>query len=412
MNLIWLLLNIVEILIYGYLGFAALYIFIFGLANLFKYRTTMQNDGKTRRFAVLIPGYKEDAVIIDVAQQALKQEYPSASFEVVVIADSFQSDTLEALKKLPIRLIEVEFEKSTKSKALNAAMAEIGDEYDVALVLDADNIMNSDFLQKINSAFDRGFIAVQGHRMAKNMNSSMAVLDAVSEEINNSIFRQGHRVLGFSSALIGSGMAFDYAYFKNIMQEIKAVGGFDKELELRMLRSKKKIEYVSDAIVLDEKVQKTEVFANQRKRWLSAQFVYFGRFALPGLKELFRSGNFDFADKVYQMIQPPRILLIGVLTILTVIIAAVNLFAPFWMWTHLVFDFSSWLVIWSLTFLAFLCAIPRRFYNKQTANALMSLPKGFLVMLLSLFKLKGANKKFIHTTHGVDENQKLPNEQK
>ncbi|MCK5821893.1 MAG: glycosyltransferase, partial [Bacteroidales bacterium] len=355
---------------------------------------------------VLIPGYKEDAVIIEVAMKSLEQDYPAASFDVIIIADSFRADTLTELKKLAIRVVEVSFEKSTKSKALNAAMAEIGDDYDVALVLDADNIMKADFITKINQAFDHGFIAVQGHRAAKNLNSNMAILDAASEEINNSIFRKGHRVLGFSSALIGSGMAFEYAFFKRLMQEIKAVGGFDKELELRLLKDKKKIEYVEDAWVLDEKVQKTEVFATQRKRWLSAQFVYFGRFALPGIKELFISGNFDFADKVYQMIQPPRILLIGILTILTFLMSVIHLFAPNWESTFMIFDFYSWLVIWYLSFFAFLFSIPRKFYSVQTAYALLSLPKGFFVMLLSLFKLKGANKRFIHTAHGVDDNKK------
>ena len=50
----------------------------------------------------------------------------------------------------------------------------------------------------------------------------------------------------------------------------------------------------------DEKVQKVEVFENQRKRWLSAQFIYFGRFVTPGIIHLFAKGNIDFFDKVYQ----------------------------------------------------------------------------------------------------------------
>jgi hypothetical protein len=33
-------------------------------------------------------------------------------------------------------------------------------------------------------------------------NNSWAILDAISEEINNNIFRKGHRVLGLSSAII------------------------------------------------------------------------------------------------------------------------------------------------------------------------------------------------------------------
>jgi hypothetical protein len=34
------------------------------------------------------------------------------------------------------------------------------------------------------------------------MNTDVAVLDAASEEINNSIFRSGHIALGFSSPLL------------------------------------------------------------------------------------------------------------------------------------------------------------------------------------------------------------------
>ncbi len=405
MSILIILIRIIELVIFIYLGFASLYIFIFGFASLFNYRQGNQTEGKKRKFAVLIPGYKEDAVIVDIAKASLNQTYDKDFFDVVIIADSFDPLTITKLKKLPIKLVEVVFENSTKSKALNAAMDQIGDDYDVALVLDADNLMAPDFIKKINSAFDRGFIAVQGHRAAKNLNTNMAVLDAVSEEINNSIFRKGHRVLGFSSALIGSGMAFDYGFFKSIMKEIKAIGGFDKELELRMLRDRHKIEYVEDALVLDEKVQKSEVFTNQRKRWLSAQFIYFGRFVGPGITELFKSANFDFADKVYQMVQPPRILLIGLVTIFTFIMAMINAFAPFWMWNNLILDFSSWLLIWLLCFFAFIFSIPRSFYNQKTAQALISLPKGFLLMFLSLFKLKGANKKFIHTSHGVEDLQ-------
>ena len=237
------ILNIPELLLFAYLAFGVLYILLFSIAGLFKVKSNTKSVSKMERnFAVLIPGYKEDSVIIEVAKKALEQTYDKAKYDVVVIADSFEQKTLEALKALPIILIEVSFETSTKSKALNAAMAQIGDSYDVALILDADNIMESDFIGKMNQAFDQGFKVVQGHRIAKNTNTSFAILDAISEEVNNHIFRKGHRVLGFSSALIGSGMAFDYQYFKSTMANIKAIGGFDKELELTLLRDGETIE--------------------------------------------------------------------------------------------------------------------------------------------------------------------------
>ena len=277
-------------------------------------------------------------------------------------------------------------------------MATIGDAFDVALVLDAVNVMEFDFIERINEAFNKGYKVVQGHRMAKNTNTPMAILDAISEEVNNHIFRKGHRVLGFSSALIGSGMAFDYHFFKSTMAEVNAVGGFDKELELKLLRDRNQIEYLHDALVLYEKVQKSEVFANQRKRWLSAQFVYFRRFAISGLRELVFRGNGDFADKVYQMVSPPRILLLGIVAMITgFYFLNDNFFEP----SIFVVPSWSWYMSLTLVILAFLLAIPRKFYILSTAKAIFTLPKAFMVMFLSLFKLKGANKKFIHTQHGT-----------
>ncbi len=399
MGIIQNIVNAAERMIFIYFGFAALYILIFAFAGIFPHKQRIPKNSRLRKIAVLIPGYREDAVIVEVAREALKQDYPAGNFDVVIIADSFQPTTLQELAKLPVRIIEVSFEVSTKSKALNKAMSELGDSYEVAVVLDADNIMAYDFLTKINRAFDSGFTVVQGHRVAKNTNTSFALLDAISEELNNHIFRKGHRVLGFSSALIGSGMAFDYLFFKETMANVKAIGGFDKELELKLLKDRKKIEYLHEALVLDEKVQKSEVFANQRKRWLSAQFVYFRRYFFSGLHQLFLKGNLDFFDKVYQMVSPPRVLLIGLVTILTALYSLCAWFFP--NTDFLSFSVQQWGPVWLMVVLAFLFSIPRKFYTSQTMRAVFTLPKAFTVMFVSLFKLKDANKKFIHTQHGL-----------
>ena len=399
MNIITLILHILEYVLYIYFAIAAIYVLIFAIGSVFSGKKKLVVAKQFRKVAVLIPGYKEDAVIVEVAQEALKQVYPTDKYDVIIIADSFQPQTIAKLKQLPIKVIEVSFDKSTKSKALNKAMAQLPNDYDIALILDADNIMATDFISKINIAFDAGFQVVQGHRVAKNTNTAFAILDAVSEELNNSIFRKGHRALGLSSALIGSGMAFDYQQFKKRMTEIHAIGGFDKELELTLLRDGYTIEYLKDALVFDEKVQKIEVFENQRKRWLSAQFIYFGRFFFSGVKHLVLKGNIDFFDKVYQMVSPPRVLLIGLTTIISAIYTSLHFIFPD---SNLaLISYSSWLLVWGAVVMAFILAIPKNFYNYQTFKALLTLPKAFFSMFASLFKLKGANKKFIHTQHGV-----------
>ena len=178
-----------------------------------------------RKIGVLIPAYKEDAVIIESVTENLKQHYPTDRFELIVIADSFLPHTLARLATFPVTVLEVSFDVSTVAKAINAALSRLPlEQYDILVVSDADNHMAPDFLSRINKAFEQGWRAVQGHRVAKNSNTSVAILDAISEEINNHIFRKGSRVLGLSSATIGSGMAFEPSLMKEAMSTQHTMG--------------------------------------------------------------------------------------------------------------------------------------------------------------------------------------------
>jgi cellulose synthase/poly-beta-1,6-N-acetylglucosamine synthase-like glycosyltransferase len=277
-------------------------------------------------------------------------------------------------------------------------MAILENDYEIAVVLDADNIMHRNFLGKINAAFDslgNKVIAVQGHRTAKNQNTPLAILDAISEEINNHIFRKGHRALKLSSAIIGSGMAFRYGFFKALMLNVEAVGGFDKEIELKMLKEGYLIEYLDDALVYDEKVQKEEAFSNQRRRWLAAQFVYLRRDFLSAVRHLILNRNIDYFDKVIQFVQPPRILLLGAIVLSGTIFTV----------TNMMIENSGYGLYWAslmvLCLASLFLSIPFAFYNRKTFLALVYLPKGMFLMMKSLLQIKGANRQFIHTRHTI-----------
>lgn len=376
------------------MAMAMLYLFIFAIAGHFYRDPHVKEVKQYRKIAVLIPGYKEDAVIVEVARAALKQNYPRTAFDVVVIADSFKNETIEQLQQLPIKTIIVSFENSTKSKALNRALELLPTSYEIAVVLDADNIMEPQFLEKCNAAFDMGHRVIQGHRKAKNLNTPWAILDAVSEEINNHIFRKGHQKLGLSAAIIGSGIAIEYGLFKKEMASAKAVGGFDKELELSLLKKGIEIGYLDDAIVYDEKTQKQDVLTNQRRRWLAAQFHYLKLGVKTIIPQLFKKRNFDYVEKVIQFAQPPRILLLAFILISTLIFGTIN--------TVLKIPGSHtlmWIVLSVSTIGTFMLSIPKTHYNKETLYAIKSIPKGVILMLRSLFKIKGANKTFLHTQH-------------
>ncbi len=383
------ILLILEALVYLYLAFSTFYLFIFAFAGIFRIRQNSFKETKKRKMIVLIPGYREDDVIVDVAREALNQDYGTENYDVAIIADGFQPATIQKLQQLKVKVFEVKLEFSTKSRALNAALDQLDDTYEVAVVLDADNIMESGFLTKVNKAFCAGYQIVQGHRVAKNMDTPFAILDAVSEEMNNHIFRKGHWVLGFSSSLIGSAMAFDYHYFKAMMQEVKVVGGFDKELEVRLLSEKKKIVYLPEAYVYDEKVPNAKVFTKQRRRWISAQIHYFGKSFLPALKELILHSNVDLFNKALQFILPPRILLISLLFLISL---AYLIFAPLSL-------FMIWLPVFILCLLVFVLSIPGYFYNFKTLWAITRLPLGIFLTVTSVLRFRSGNKEYLHTKH-------------
>ena len=385
------ILHILDWFLYILFAVNVLYLLVYSLASLRRCKPFASAPVKNhKRFAILIAAYREDAVILPTVHACLVQDYPNDKYDVVVISDHMQPRTNAALSSLPIKLLQVDFEKSTNTKSLKAGLEYLDkDNYDIALVIDADNIIAPSYLSEVNNAFAvAGVRVVQTHRIAKNLNTDMAYLDAVSEEINNSIFRLGHANLGMSAALIGSGMAFEYPLFYDAMMSNTSVGGFDRVLEMKLLYKGVHFHYLPDTLVKDEKIQKANNFYQQRRRWLSAQYYSFFEFAnhlLPAI----RDGKWDFCDKLYQQISFSRVLLLGFVFIIAF---AYSLCVP-----SLAY---KWWGIFILLLLALALAIPRRYWQWRLLRAVCWVPCSFLLMLLNLFRLKEANKRFIHTEHG------------
>lgn len=381
-----------ELLLLLYFCYVVFYTLTCSTAGFF-YTSPRNVKSNQNRFCVLIPAYKEDAVIPETARLSLNQTYPKELFDVVVIADSLQINTLNTLKKLPIQVVEVTFESSTKVKALNVALQSVKGEYDFAVILDADNVMLPDFLEKINSIHTTGAMAVQGQRIPKNTDNSLSLLDGLSETINNHIYRQGTGALGLSVSISGSGVSFHFKTLKALLSTMTSIGGFDRELELLLLEKGINVVYSKEAKVQDEKVQKDNVFENQRKRWIYSQYFYLAKYFGKGCKALLKGDFTYFNSAVLRNIQLPRLINIGLLVFFT--------FVFFFLRDYLFFSYLIWPVLLSLMIIAMIMAIPREYYSKELLKAVFKIPGLFLRMFLLLFKLKGANKKFIHTPHGV-----------
>lgn len=396
-NLVFKKMKFVSEIFLVYLSVSVAYLFILSIVSIFPVRRKSIKSNKLNKYAILIPAYKENNIIKTVADKAVSHNYPKELFDVYVIADSLEIETIEFVKATGANVIEVSFESSTKAKSLNVALSTIPeDKYDAAVVLDVDNIMEDDFLQEINNSLNTGNRVVQGHRTAKNMNTSTAILDAASEEISNSVIRKGLHNFGFSAMIIGSAFAIEWKLFKRIMCDINDVAGEDRELEIRLLKEKVKIGYCGSAVVLDEKVESWEVFTRQRSRWAAAHFDFVAKYFFPAFYQLFVKFNLDYFNKVWQNLIPPRIILLASLTLMF----ALSVIFPD------IYYSNYWIGIFVVYVISLFIALPVRFYNKKFFAALASLPMMLISMILSWTKIKGQRNKFLHTPHTFDGKSK------
>lgn len=377
--------SILDWTIFIYSCLSVLYLCFFAFQSLKKHPDFYPNANTKSDILVLFPAYKEDQVIESSVQSFLKQDYPSEHYQLVVISDQMQEETLHRLKKYPIEVLSIDNRVQTKANSLMLAVKEYQEEqFDIVVILDADNIVKNDFLLLINNAYHAGIQAIQGQRVAKNSQTDTALLDAASEAMNNSFFRKGQIQVGFSAALSGSGMAFDYKWFKQHIQKVTTAGE-DKELEKILLKQKIFIDYLDDLIIFDEKTVDTVSFSRQRRRWLAAQYGAL-KCALKDFPEALLSCNWDYCNKLFQWMMLPRVLLLGLITCMSIVLS--------------VLQWQSSLKWWALLLgliMAFSMAIPDEMFNKRLKKALTKVPYLFLLMLINLFKLKGVNKTFIHT---------------
>ena len=388
--MIWSVLHIIDITLWIIIAGSVFYVMFFAIISLFydkedqvaAHAAALNN--KQSKFLVLYPAYKEDRVIINAVESFLLQDYPTTHYTLVVISDHMQPETNDYLRQLPIVLLEPEFEKSSKAKAMQYAINEINGDFDQVVILDADNVVCPDFLSQLNilcTIYD----AIQCHRCAKNADNDVAVLDGASEEINNTIFRKAHNRLGLSSALIGSGMCFSYNIFKkNVFQLTTA--GEDREMEALLLSQKVFIKYAPNIHVFDEKVSSQDNFQRQRMRWMTAQIQSLSS-NLPKIPNAIIHGKINFIDKIIQQALIPR-------SILIVLLAGISIFAtiytPFWC--------EKWWILFGCLAMALFVAIPSQLRFRSFSKVL-AIPGLVMRMLKNILHIDRRNTDFIHTEH-------------
>ena len=254
----------------------------------------------------------------------------------------------------------------------------------MAVILDADNVVEPEFLEQLNDAYESaGTKAIQVHRLSKNRDTASARLDSIFEEINNSIFRKGHTTLGLSATISGSGMAFDFSWFKaNIMQARTA--GEDKELEAMLMLQHIYVDYFENIHVFDEKTRSIDQFNKQRGRWAANQFHSLLR-NIKYLPKAMFNREYDLADKIIQWMLIPRTIMMGLIAIMSIIL-------PFIYFTSAI----KWWVIAAVALFAFALATPNYLVDKNWDRDFLNAPRVTLGALINMFGIVRKNKRFVN----------------
>lgn len=240
------LLYIVDSVLYFGITLSGIYLFVFALASMLKRADRYPKAKEKHRFIVLLP----------TGTTLRAQEYPKELYDVL------------PYDKLP-----------------EAVQGLDGSRYDVAVILGETTTPSPRLLQEVNKAYDAGTIAMQLHHTIEERSTRKLRRQALCEEINHSLFKQGHTGVGLSSALDGMDIAVELSWLQKNLKSAKS------NLERRLLRQNIFIDYLEHASV-------GSPAPRMRTHTLSRSK------ALSDLPEAVLGGHWDYANKLFQRLIP------------------------------------------------------------------------------------------------------------
>ena len=364
-------LQIADAILFLLLSIPVLYLFICALFSLGKYKNPYPPAKETHRFLILLTVLRNGKEVIQSINHFLDtQLYPRDKYDIAVAATQLPEEDLVTLLQMPVNIVVPDKEQCTKVYAIQQVMERYSPaEYDMVIIFNSDNRIVPNALNLFNNAYYSGCDAIQAHRMTENLTTSIAVLNATSEEINNNIFRKAHTRMGFSSALIGSAMAFDFAMFHEIAPKLKG-SDLSKAMETALLQQNIYTEYMEEVVCYSKKEESADGYEAQRIGWLRSQYSS-TILALKRLPITLLKGEWDYSLKLFQWLMPSRFLLIAL-----IILCAAGITLLDWSLSF------KWYVLLAVIAITFIMALPDGEVNKRFKYSVWALP---ILVFASIF---------------------------
>ena len=274
--------------------------FYVAVALLKRKKFTCRNEN--HRIAVLIAARNEENVIGQLLDSIHAQKnYPMDHVDIYVGADNCTDDTARVARERGAIVFERHDTVHVgKGYVLNEMLKRIKrpgrKHYDAYLVLDADNILDPNFISEIEKVYSSGYEIVTCYRNSKNYGDNWISAGYAlwflreAQYLNNARMR-----LGSSCAVSGTGFLFSDGV-------LEACGGWNfflltEDIEFSIVNAieGEKIGYCGTAVLYDEQPTDFRQSWRQRLRWSRGYLQVFGRYGLDLMKCMF-GGSFSCYD--------------------------------------------------------------------------------------------------------------------
>ncbi len=273
------------------LGILLCYLGVYAVLGLFFTRKFKPTD-KLHKYAIVIPARNEETVIGNLLDSIKGQDYPSEYITVFVVADNCTDKTAEiARSKGAICYERFDTERRTKGFALQFLFENIKKDYGIEafdgyFVFDSDNLLNTDYISRMNEAFASGEKIITSYRNTKNFDENWISFSYAIHWLRSIRFH--HRARSFlrlATNIQGTGFLFANELVKNGWNYTSLTE--DRAFTADAVAHGYSISYCDAAMFYDEQPVNLKVALRQRLRWSKGHLLAFVEIGPSLFKNIF-----------------------------------------------------------------------------------------------------------------------------
>lgn len=308
-------LEIINIIIMLLLVVYGLYFLITALFLFKKRKKDNIVSDKYSYFTILIPARNEEEVIKDAIQSFKRQKYPKDNYEIVVVINNTTDNTLGVCNAEGVRSILCERKIKNKGDALKEAFDRLKKEKtDAYIIMDADNVVNDEFLGEMNKSLNEGTLVAKSSMDIKaKENTWVSSSYAIYFFIQSILYSIPRNNIGASCAINGTGIMIKKEVIDKFGFNVRTI---TEDLEFMTLCALNniKIKYVEGAICYAEHPSDFKVSMIQRRRWTKGIYEGFIIYFNSIMKNMIKRPNIELLDSLL-IYSTPLILILSLISI-------------------------------------------------------------------------------------------------